>query len=307
MLRAYGSVDFASAELTTINLPYAAQLNRLAVASGQPVKKGTLLAEMSADPAVAATYVQAQSAASAARDELHRIQALFQGQLATQSQLAAAQKALADADATLGELERQGALPGTRAITAPFDGVVVNVAAAQGDRLAAGATVMQLGQRGQSATAHVSLGIDPAQARLLPVGAAVHVAPLDQRGTSAVSDGRITALRQVLNAQTRMVDASATLDPGTAAAILPGTPVGADIELAPSVHWIVPRAALLEDGTGAYVYQVADGRAHRVAVVKAVESGERYGVDGPLVAQQPVVVRGNYELADGMAVGETAP
>jgi hypothetical protein len=33
-----------------------------------------------------------------------------------------------------------------------------------------------------------------------------------------------------------------------------------------------------------------------------VENGDRYGVDGPLDASEGLVVSGNYELKDGMAV-----
>jgi hypothetical protein len=39
-----------------------------------------------------------------------------------------------------------------------------------------------------------------------------------------------------------------------------------------------------------------------VNVALKVEDGARYGVDGSLDATLPLVVSGNYELADGMAV-----
>jgi len=306
-LHAWGSIDFSNAELSTLGLPYASQLSRLAVSAGQAVRKGAVLAEMTADPAVAATYVQAQSAANAARDELRRTRSLYQQQLATQSQLASAQKAASDADTTLAELDRQGATPGPRALKAPFDGVVISIAAAQGDRVAAGATVMQLGHQPDAGAVHASLGIDPARAGLVRAGAAVHAAPLGGAAASSGFDGRVAAIRQVVNPQTRLVDASVLLQPAAGATPLPGTAVAAEIEVARSVHWIVPRSALLEDAQGAYVYQVADGHAHRVAVSRQVESGDVYGVDGPLADGAPLVVLGNYELSDGMAVAEAAP
>ncbi|MCQ4438005.1 hypothetical protein NO135_23665, partial [Clostridioides difficile] len=54
---------------------------------------------------------------------------------------------------------------------------------------------------------------------------------------------------------------------------------------------------------GAYVFQVTPKHAaHRVDVAVRVESGDRYGVDGPLNAAEPLVSTGNYELQDGMAV-----
>lgn len=66
---------------------------------------------------------------------------------------------------------------------------------------------------------------------------------------------------------------------------------------------VVPRAAVLSDRKGTYVFQVTPKHtAQRVDVVVRVESGNRYGVDGPLDAAEPLVVTGNYELRNGMAV-----
>ena len=65
----------------------------------------------------------------------------------------------------------------------------------------------------------------------------------------------------------------------------------------------MPRAAVLKDDKGAYVFQITpQNRARRVAVVMQIENGDRYGVDGYIDASQGLVVSGNYELKDGMAV-----
>ena len=72
----------------------------------------------------------------------------------------------------------------------------------------------------------------------------------------------------------------------------------------------MPRAAVLKDDKGAYVFQITpQNKARRVAVVTQVESGDRYGVDGYIDASQGLVVSGNYELKDGMTVraGGDAP
>jgi RND family efflux transporter MFP subunit len=308
-VHAYGSIGFSAADLVTLNVPYAAQVTRLAVSVGQPVKKGAVLAEVVADPAVAATFVQAQSGLKASRDEFRRTQSLYDKQLATQSQLAAAQKAVSDAEVTVSELARQGAQPGPRPLVAPFDGVVVNVAAAQGDRVAAGASVLQIGRDSKAGAARATVGVDPSQASQVRPGAPARVASLDRGSASGAPDapayaGRVAAVRQILNPQTRLVDVAVALDASAGTPPLSGTLVRADIEIARGTHWIVPRAAVLQDAAGDYIYQVAAGRAHRIGVTKQVESGDQYGVDGALVAGQPVVVEGNYELTDGMAVVE---
>jgi len=130
LVHAYGSVTFSNTDQTTLSLPYAAQVTRLAVSAGQTVRKGALLAEMTSDPAVTAAFVQAQSTLKAAAEELNRTQSLYDKQLATQSQLAAAQKASGDAQTAAEELKRQGAIPGAQRLVAPFDGVVIAVSAA---------------------------------------------------------------------------------------------------------------------------------------------------------------------------------
>ena len=105
-----------------------------------------------------------------------------------------------------------------------------------------------------------------------------------------------------IDPQSQLVDVGANVPLGQSA-FIPGTRVSADIATRNGTHWIVPRAAVLKDDKGAYVFQVdAQNKARRVAVAIQVENGDRYGVDGPLDPTQALVVSGNYELKDGMAV-----
>jgi hypothetical protein len=78
--------------------------------------------------------------------------------------------------------------------------------------------------------------------------------------------------------------------------------VQAAIEIGRHQAWAVPRQAVLNDEGGAFLYQVANGHARRVAVRTLTENDQQYGVEGALAANLPVVVLGNYELKDGMAV-----
>jgi hypothetical protein len=61
---------------------------------------------------------------------------------------------------------------------------------------------------------------------------------------------------------------------------------------------------VLRDGRGAYLFQVKDGHALRVDVAVGVESGGIVTVSGRLDSRLKVVVLGNYELQDGMALRE---
>jgi hypothetical protein len=68
----------------------------------------------------------------------------------------------------------------------------------------------------------------------------------------------------------------------------------------------VPHDALLSDEQGDYVFQVRDGKARRVAVKRGLDAGGLVAVEGLADTRAPVVVEGNYELEDGMAVRESA-
>ena len=104
----------------------------------------------------------------------------------------------------------------------------------------------------------------------------------------------------VINPQTRLVDVAVNLLDGSQ--FMPGTKLRGDVSLAVVDAWVVPASAVLEDAAGAYLFQVAGGKAHRVAVQVRVRGADNQGVTGPIVAGQPIVVSGNYELEDGAAV-----
>ncbi|MFI4969347.1 MAG: efflux transporter periplasmic adaptor subunit, partial [Lysobacterales bacterium] len=70
--------------------------------------------------------------------------------------------------------------------------------------------------------------------------------------------------------------------------------------------WAVPRAAVLHDEKGEYLFQIDNGHAKRVAVTVRNPDGDTVGVQGPLDAQAKVIVLGAYELNDGDAVQEQA-
>lgn len=303
---AYGTVTLSQDSQTDLGLPYAAQITRLHASAGQAVRRGELLFVARSDPAAVLATQQAQNAVTLARGELDRTRALLDQRLATRSQLATAEKALADAQQALAAQRQLGADSGERAVRAPYDAVVTKLVAAQGDRLAPGAVVLQLARTAGTVPTRVTLGIDPALRRSVAVGAAVAVTSLTAPAgaASAALPGRVRRVQATLNPQSRLVDATVELAPGHAADLIPGEPVQGAITLAGGEHWVVPRQAVLQDAQGAYVYQVDAGHARRVPVQLRVDDGARLGVDGPLQVGQPLVVQGNYQLTDGMAVRE---
>ncbi|MEM5318456.1 efflux RND transporter periplasmic adaptor subunit [Paraburkholderia sp. JHI869] len=301
---AYGSVASAAANATTISLPYLARVTRVLVQPGQTVARGAPLFVVQADPNAVIAYTQAQSAATLARGELARTGSLFHDGLATQSQLAAAQKAFDDAQQALAAQRATGIAPGSNTVTAPVAGVIAQLAAAPGDQIQAGTSLAQLVAANAPAgnAANISLGVEPADALTLRAGDRVVLRPLSASLGSQRAQGRIVLVGAAIDAQSQLVNVGANV-PLAGTAFLPGTRVRADIDTQSGTWWNVPRAAVLQDAKGSYVYQVApDNKAHRVDVSVKVEHGDAYGVDGALDASRPLVVVGNYELEDGMAV-----
>ncbi len=282
----------------TISLTMPVQIKRLLVAAGQFVKAGQPLFEVVIDPAAEAAYQQAVTAATLARGELSRNEELLSQQLATQSQVAIARKALQDAETMLAaQRSMQAELKGNR-VLATHAGLVSSIGVQQGDRLNAGAAILQLTEAGKLT---VQLGLTPEDASHVRPGMAVHVAA--QFDEQAAGDGVVTQVFGVIDPRTRMVTVVAQLKVMPAGA-LPGTQVQASIELAASEQWAVARSAVLADDHGSYVYQLRGGHARRVNVKTGTESGGWIGIEGPLDARENVVVSGNYELKDGAAVSE---
>ena len=300
-LTAYGSVMPSTGATENISFPRAGQISNLFVVAGQVVKRGQVLLEFSTDPNVAALYHQAETTEVFARSELKRVEDLAAHRLATQSQLAAARKALQDAQANLAAQKHIGGGVGTQQIKATFDGVVSLLSIQQGDRVLSGIPVMQLSKAGKL---RATLGIEPEDIARLRAGMPVQIYSVF--GNQPAVASRLLQVHGVINPLTRLVDADVELQ-GTASSLLPGMQVRGTIALNNREAWVVQRSAVLRDEKGSFLFQVHDGHALRVPVTVTIESGNGVAVSGALDSKLRVVVSGNYELQDGMMVRESKP
>ncbi|MDE2408060.1 MAG: efflux transporter periplasmic adaptor subunit, partial [Xanthomonadaceae bacterium] len=114
--------------------------------------------------------------------------------------------------------------------------------------------------------------------------------------------GRIRTAGRGIDPQTHLVPVLVEV-PADARLQL-GDAVDARIELAPFDAWAVPRAAVLQDDKGAYLFVVRDGKARRIPVTVRQPEGDTLGVDAALPARAAVIVDGAYEAEDGMPVRE---
>jgi RND family efflux transporter MFP subunit len=288
----YGVVQADPAGSVTIAAPKAAIVLRMLVRSGQVVSAGQPLVELANAPGSELAYRQAADGAAFAKTDLARVQRLYDEKLAATDQLGAAQKALAEAQATLAAQEKQGAGTARQVIAAPGAGIVTNVAAANGDHVAQDAALLTLA-RADGAVA--KFGLEPSAGGFLP-GQAVLIKPL---AGGAPINSRLTMVGRSADQTTKTIDAIAPLN-GAAAPI--GSAVQGQITTGRHTGLIVPRAAVVFDETGPHVFAVSANAAHRVFVTVGLDQGDNIEIKGSIQPGAQVAVQGAYELQDGMAV-----
>ncbi len=316
-LTAYGSVQAAPGSSETLSLLRAGQVTRVMVATGQRVQQGQPLLTLSADPAALATYRQAVTALTLARGERDRMAQMLAQHLATRDQLAQAEKAVADAQGNLDLLTRGGGASAEQTLAAPFEGVVSSLPIAAGARIAAQAPLVTLDRSSRLVAA---VGIEPSQRGLVARGQPAQIEPLDG---GAPTQGSVLTVGAMLDPVTRLVPVlidplpdGTQGDPGrrdpkgglpgapAGMGLLPGGSVRVAVQVGEFHGWLVPRNAVGTDAKGAYVFQVADGKAVRVDVQVAGTAGDMTAATGPLDPKRRLVTIGNTQLQDGAAVRE---
>ena len=296
-IEAFGTFVGDSRHTQTLTLPQAGQVVATEVTAGRRVSKGQVLLRLATDPALRSTYQQAQSALSLSRGELTRTQRLLGEHLATNAQLASARKALADAQSNLAAQGRLGGSADVAVLAAPADGVITAIGVAVGERVQAGAKLLDFTpQRALSA----QLGVAPEQAAKIRTGMPVSVTPV-YGDTAQPLQGSVSVVAGAINPQTHLVDVLANIDADQTSSLVAGAALHAQIEFAQHTAWAVPRDALLNDAQGSHVFQLHQGKAHRVDVEVIAPTGDPVGISGAVDGNDPVVTLGAYELSDGAA------
>jgi membrane fusion protein, multidrug efflux system len=295
LVTAYGTATPALDGGMTLSLQQEGRVTALAVTPGEAVHEGDRLMDFGVSAAASSAYQQAVSALTLARTQRTHTAQLLTQQLATRDQLAQADKAVADAQATLNALQREGGGQPQQTLKAPFDGIVTSIAVAQGDRLAPGAPLMVLTRLDGLV---VTVGIEPADRARVRPGAA---ARLQRLAGGPALDGQVVRVDGVVNPKTRLVDADVSVPPGS---VISGEAFRAILTTGQIEGWLVPHDAVLLDDTGAYLFQVTGGKAVRVDVSMAGTDGDRDVVRGKIDPKNPVVVQGGAQLSDGAAVRE---
>lgn len=297
VLTAYGEVRADPDTQTSISVSRGGLIGKVLVRLGERVAAGTPLIELETAPAAHMAYQQAQAAVDYAKRDLSRLQRLYSEQLATNDQVSAARKALDDATAQLRAQTKVGAAQSREILRAPFDGVVTKLLVTQGNRVQADTTALIMAR---ADALMVPLGIEPEDAPLVKAGMAVTLSSLF--GPGLVRHGVVERVHAMIDPATRLVDVVVRVGKSPTSDLVLGMRVKGEITLARQTAMAVPRSAILRDDSGAYLYIVRDGHAHRVKVKTGITENELIAVSGNLKLGDQVVTLGNYELEDGMAV-----
>jgi RND family efflux transporter MFP subunit len=293
---AYGEAAPASRSLRSLTLAQPGEVTAVLATAGQAVRKGQALIRFTIAPASLAAFRQAQSAVTLASAQQAHMHLLLSQQLATRDQAGSADKALTDAQAQLSALSQDGAGRVATVITAPFDGIVMSLPVAPGDRPAAGATLATVSP---SSALQVSAGIEPGWRNQVRTGQSVQLEPL---GGGPPTTGRVVRVDGMLNPRTRLVDVVVAAPPGAA---ISGQAFRVGIAVGSTQGWRVPHEAVrLEDGK-AFVFQLDGAKAARVDVQLLQAGRDTDVVEGPIDARRPLVSVGAYQLVDGAAVRAT--
>lgn len=301
-LTAYGEVQPDADHIQCLSLRHAGLVNRVWVQPGQRVKNGDRLVETATAPEVRMQYLQAQNAVNYAGDELARQQRLFKEQLATRSQVDAARKALQDAETSLKALQQQGQGKKSELLTAPMDGIVIQINVSRGQQVRADTTAVLI-----AAEHHliVRFGVEPDDLPAIKMNAPVQLSSVFAPDRTRLTS-RVRNVHAMINPATRLVNVTVPIPGGKEDHLVLGTLMVGRIQLAAHQALTVPRSAVREDSRGAYLFRLQDGRARRVAVTAGEEQDDWIEVKGDLQAGETIIISGNYELRDGMAVREEA-
>lgn len=292
-LTCYGTAEPQTGNTSSISLPRAGRIQQIVVRPGQKLRPGDAILTFAADAAAVMAWEQALAALNLAREERAHVEQLLKQQLATRSQLAQAEKAVSDAQAAIDALRREGGGQPFETVTAPFEAVVMAIPVNAGDRVAAGTSLATLLRVDAIA---VTIGVEPSQRGKLKPGETVRLEPLD--GGAAVA-GTVATVGAMLDPRSRKIEATVDVPRD---GVLPGAAFRAIVTVGEFSGWIVPRAAVLNDGKGDRVFQLADRKAAAVPVKIVGSDGDWTVVDGDLDPARPLITEGGYQLSDGMDV-----
>lgn len=296
-LTAYGAVESSAGGARTVAVAYDCLVRAVASTTGARVAAGDLLLSVDPTPDARLQMDSARGVAALAERSLASVRQRYDLRLVTDDDLRTAEQADQDARLKMESLERRGLGNSAGRLTAPVAGIVVKLDAQPGVMVPAGTPVAVIAG---SDRLEARIGIEPSDAAAVKPGQKVVLSAVNRPGAEKM-ETVVGAIGAVADAASGSLDVRVPLPERNS--WLPGERVQADIEVERKIAWVVPRSAVLPEGEQEVLYTVKSGKALKHTVHVGIFSGGEVEVSGSdLEAGDSVVVQGNYELSDGMAV-----
>jgi membrane fusion protein (multidrug efflux system) len=298
VISVYGEVVPAPGAIQVVSVPYESQVLRVMVSDAQKISKRDVLLEIGLSPDTKLLIQQAQNDYQISEQSLKHVQQLFDLKLATNNQLLLAEQAFQKAELSLKSLKQRGISgSGTRVIHAGVTGLVNKVYVKEGAIVPAGNPLVEVVPKNRL---EVRLELEPQDSSRLHAGQSVLLSYVNVPASKAVN-GRVRKISRAVNLASRLVDVFVTL-PDSARFLL-GEYILGRITIASSYGLVVPRSAILSEEGNYILFTIKEGHALKHLVQVSLENSNEALVSvADLRPGELVVVLGNYELKDGMAV-----
>jgi RND family efflux transporter MFP subunit len=300
-LSVYGTVLPWPDKLQTISVPYTSLVEKVLVNEGQLVQQGDMLLTLKPGDDATLQLEQARKELKAALREQQLLQERIRLKLATQTDLVAVQLRSEQAKAMLDNLTSRG-INRNQQIKAGQAGIIHLVSVQQGQIVPAGSPLLQLVDQNQWV---VRLGVEPEDFDRLQLNQPVLLTPVNKPVAQPVK-GRIETIAHQIDPATRLLNVF--VRPESNQQLLINDFVQAQIIVSSANTLVAPRQALLPDGNAYSLFTIENNHAVKHQVQVGLENDTQIEViANDLKELDDIVVLGNYELEDGMALEVKQP
>lgn len=292
----YGNIIPAPGAVLTISVPYESRVYRIMVSDAQKISPGDALIETGPSPDTELQIEQARKDYRISEQSLSHTQELFDLKLATNNQLLQAKQTFEQARLALESLEKRCAA-GKEILRAEVNGLVGKVQTQEGAIVSAGDPLVDIVAQNRL---EARLQAEAENISRLHASQPVLLSYVNVPNSREV-EGRIRKISRAVNPDSHLVDVFVTLPESEG--FLLGEFVAGKVKVSSSYGLIVPRSAVLPEEGSFSLFTVKQGRAAKHKVRIGVENDREAEVFSPdLSPGENVVILGNYELKDGMAI-----
>lgn len=281
-----------AARTVSVRTLVSGQIAEIPVRPGSKVERGDVLIQLDAAEAELAVE-RARLTVNDARARAERLQSLVASRAVSSVEADQAQNALEAAEVALRQAELELS---RRTVTAPISGSLGILAVNTGDYVTSQTEIASIDDRSEIL---IEFFVPERFTAGMEIGKKVTASAVSRPGEvfdgeiSAV-DNRVDEASRTLRVRARITNDDDTLRAGMSFEVS----VGFEGERWPAVDPL----AIQWDSTGAYVWQIADGKAQRVDVAIIQRNSDSVLVRADLVAGDEVVTEGVQSVRPGSAV-----